>query len=139
MKKILILLFLTLCPAVIYASSVIKPDSVVRIHDGDTFTINIAGCPDVLCRHIPVRINGIDAPEIRGKCVQEKVDAKTVRQYLSDRLLKAKTIELYNVSRDKYFRINADVFLDGDNIGSDMIRKGLVRPYAGGKRGGWCS
>ena len=139
MKKILIMLFLTLCPAVLHASSVIKADSVVRIHDGDTFTINIAGCPDMLCRHIPVRINGIDAPEIRGKCVKEKDGAKTVKKYLSDRIFTAKAIELRNVSRDKYFRINADVFLDGANIGRDMISKGLVRSYNGGKRTGWCS
>ena len=121
MKKILIMLFLTLCPAVLHASSVIKADSVVRIHDGDTFTINIAGCPDMLCRHIPVRINGIDAPEIRGKCVKEKDGAKTVKKYLSDRIFTAKAIELRNVSRDKYFRITEGLLQRGDGMRCDII------------------
>lgn len=43
-----------------------------------------------------------------------------------------------NVDRDKYFRINTEVFADGVNVGADMISKDLARAYAGGKRSGWC-
>lgn len=131
-------LFLYGCGDTVYASEILKPDSVVRVHDGDTFSVNIGGCPDVLCQHLSVRINGIDAPEMRGKCSQEKAMAVIARNYLSSRILNAGDVELRNVSRDKYFRINADVFADGVNVGADMISNGLARSYGGGKRGGWC-
>lgn len=128
------------CGDPVFAGSTIKPDAVVKVHDGDTFLINIAGCPDVLCLHVPVRMNGIDAPEIRGKCQQEKSGAVVARDFLARILSSAKpgTIELRNVGRDKYFRINADVWVGGVNIGQEMINKGIARAYDGGKRGGWC-
>ena len=128
------------CDHPAYAGETIKPGSIIKVYDGDTFTINIDGdCPNILCSKIPVRINGIDAPELRGKCEQEKSGAMDSRAYLANLLLNAKDIELRNVHRDKYFRINAEVFADGVNVGSDMISKGLARPYRGDKRSRWCN
>jgi micrococcal nuclease len=114
--------------------------SVTSIYDGDTLTVSIGGanCPAILCERIPVRINGIDAPEMRGKCDQEKAQAKTARQFLVDRIHAGKTIELRNAARDKYFRLRADVWIDGASIGPVMIEKGIARRYGGGRRGGWC-
>lgn len=128
------------CGDPVFAGSTIKPDAVVKVHDGDTFLINITGCPDVLCLHVPVRMSGIDAPEMRGKCQKEKAGALVAKDFLVRKLSSASpgTIELRNVSRDKYFRINADVWVGGVNIGQEMISKGIARPYNGGKRGGWC-
>ncbi|MBY0475389.1 MAG: thermonuclease family protein [Nitrosomonas sp.] len=127
------------CDNPAYAGETIKPGSIIKVYDGDTFTINIDGdCPTILCSKIPVRINGIDAPELRGKCDQEKSGAIDSRAYLAQLLLNSQEIELRNVARDKYFRINAEVFADGINVGADMISKGLARPYSGGKRSGWC-
>lgn len=128
------------CDHPAYAGETIKPESIIKVYDGDTFTINIDGdCPNILCSKIPVRINGIDAPELRGKCAQEKSAAMDSRAYLAHLLLNVKDVELRNVRRDKYFRINAAVFVDGLDVGADMISKGLARPYSGGKRNGWCN
>jgi micrococcal nuclease len=115
--------------------------SVTSIYDGDTFTVSIGGasCPAILCERIPVRINGIDAPEMRGKCEQEKTLARQAKQFLVGSLRSAKSIELRNVARDKYFRLRADVWVDGDDIAKTMITEHLVRQYNGGKRQGWCS
>ncbi|PTQ86849.1 thermonuclease family protein [Nitrosomonas ureae] len=137
--SLLILTVFVGCDHPAYAGETIKPGSIIKVYDGDTFTINIDGdCPNILCSKIPVRINGIDAPELRGKCAQEKSGAMDSRAYLAHLLLNAKDVELRNVRRDKYFRINAAVFVDGVDVGSAMISKGLARPYSGGKRNGWC-
>ena len=47
---------LSACSDSVYADTEITPDSVVKVHDGDTFSVNIAGCPAVLCEHVPVRL-----------------------------------------------------------------------------------
>jgi len=46
-------------------TSVIK---VTSIYDGDTFRANIEGYPAIVGEHMSIRINGIDTPELRGKC-----------------------------------------------------------------------
>lgn len=131
-------ILLSACSDSVYAGTVIKPDSVVKVYDGDTFSVNIAGCPDVLCKNMPVRISGIDAPEIRGKCPQEIADAIVAKNYLTGQVMSAKDIALHDPTRDKYFRINAHVVADGVNIGDEMVKQGLARTYSGGKRAGWC-
>ena len=128
---------LSACDSV-YADTAIKPDSVVKVHDGDTFIVNIAGCPDVLCKNMPVRISGIDAPEMKGKCAQENAGAIAAKNYLAGQVMNAKDIALHDPTRDKYFRISAHVFADGVNVGDEMVRQGLARTYSGGKRASWC-
>ena len=128
---------LSACDSV-YADTVIKPNSVVKVHDGDTFIVNIAGCPDVLCKNMPVRISGIDAPEIKGKCAQETADAIAAKNYLTGQVMNAKDIALHDPTRDKYFRISALVIVNGVNVGNEMVKQGLARTYSGGKRASWC-
>lgn len=133
-----LVILLSACGDSVYAGAVIKPDSVVKVHDGDTFNVNIAGCPDVLCKSMPVRISGIDAPEIRGKCPQEIAGAIAAKNYLTGQVMNAKDIELHDPVRDKYFRISAHVMVNGVNVGDEMVKQGLARTYSGGKRAGWC-
>ena len=45
---------------------------VTSIYDGDTFRGNIEGFPAVIGDSMSIRINGIDTPELRGKCDKEK-------------------------------------------------------------------
>lgn len=47
------------------------------------------------------------------------------------------TIELRNIQRSKYFRILADVYIDGVSLADNLIQSGHARPYDGGKRLGW--
>ena len=47
-------------------------DEVTSIYDGDTFRANIRGYPSIVGERMPIRINGIDTPEMRGKCTKEK-------------------------------------------------------------------
>ena len=85
-----------------------------------------------------MRVLGVDAPEIRGKCQSEKVKARLAKQFTVHALRSAKTIELRNIQRGKYFRILADVFVDGKNLADSLIKAGHARKYDGGKRLGWC-
>lgn len=121
----------------IYISQV-DISEITSIYDADTFRANIAGWPEIVGKRMSIRINGVDAPEIRGKCQAEKIAARKAKQHTVSMLRNAKRIELRNVKRGKYFRLLADVYADGRSVASELITAGLARPYAGGTRGGWC-
>ena len=44
----------------------------VKNYDGDTITVDLKGQHPLFGDNISVRIAGIDTPEIKGKCAQEK-------------------------------------------------------------------
>ena len=111
---------------------------VVSVYDADTFRVNIAGWPDIIGANMPIRANGFDAPEIRGKCQSEKDAAQRARDLTVNALNNAEVIELRNMQRGKYFRIIADVYVDGEALKDIHLAAGTARPYAGGKRSGWC-
>ncbi len=111
---------------------------VTSVFDADTFRVNIKDVPPIIGQRMPVRILGVDAPEIRGKCQAEKVKARLAKQFTVEQLRSAKIIELRNVRRGKYFRLLANVYIDGKNLADSLIQAGHARAYEGGKRQGWC-
>lgn len=111
---------------------------VTSIYDADTFRANIPGWPSVVGERISIRVNGVDAPEIRGKCAREKAGARAAKQHTVAMLRGARRIELRNIRRGKYFRLLADVYTDGKSLAQSLINAGLARPYHGGRREGWC-
>lgn len=117
----------------------ISISEVVSIYDADTFRVNIAGWPDIIGANIPIRADGFDAPEIRGKCQAERDKAQVARDLTVNALESAEVVELRNMRRGKYFRIIADVYLDGEALKDMHLSAGTARPYAGGKREGWCN
>jgi micrococcal nuclease len=111
----------------------------VRNYDGDTITFNLPGFHPVIGKKIGIRVNGIDTPEIRGKCEQEKYNAKQGKQIVADILKDAEKIDLKNIQRGKYFRIVADVYADGESIADILIESGMAIRYDGGtKIKDWC-
>ena len=56
-----------------------------------------------------------------------------------DRLRSGRIIELRNIQRDKYFRILAEVWIDGRNLNDQLVKAALARIYDGGQREGWCA
>ena len=111
---------------------------VTSIYDADTFRVNIPGWPPIIGERVPIRLKGVDAPEINGKCQSEKEAARKAKQYTVQALRSARSIELRNMERGKYFRILADVYVDGRNLSDALIEAGYARSYDGGKRMGWC-
>lgn len=118
-----------------YGSVMVK--DVVSVYDGDTFKVNIEGYPPIVGENISIRIAGIDTPEIRGTTGYTKEAAQKARLFTRNRLRKAKVIKLKNIRRGKYFRILADVFVDGENLGKELMRVGLAKRYDGGQRPTW--
>ena len=111
----------------------------IRNYDGDTITFNLPGLHPIIGEKISIRVNGIDTPEINGKCEKEKYDAKQAQQMVADILKDAEQIVLRNMERGKYFRIAADVYVDGENLADMLIEAGMAVKYnAGKKTHKWC-
>lgn len=111
--------------------------TVIRVVDGDTIEFR-ADIWLELAVTSHVRIRGIDTPEMRGSCLEEKAMAAAARDRLAE--LAGPAIRLANISGDKYGgRVVADVAADdGTDLGAAMIASGLARSYDGGTRGDWC-
>ena len=45
---------------------------VISVYDGDTFRVDIDSLSPIVGKNIPVRLEGVDTPEINGKCQYEK-------------------------------------------------------------------
>lgn len=131
------LLFYLLISIVVNAKTytdTITDFTIVKVRDGDTFVINIPNIPDVFGHEIAIRIRGIDTPEKSDKRNEIKAIAYKATEELTKLLNNAKKIELYDLERDKYFRVLARVSVDGIDVGDYMIKKGLAKKYAGGKK-----
>lgn len=113
-------------------------DTVTTIYDGDTFRATINDWPPIIGKNIPIRVNGIDTPEMRGECREEIEQARKAKQEAVAMIRAAKIVELRNIQRGKYFRIVADVYLDDESLGDSLIGKGLARSYDGGTKEKWC-
>lgn len=108
----------------------------VRNYDGDTITFDLPG-PDPL--RISIRINGIDTPEIKGRCNKETYNAQQAQQMVSDILKDAKQINLKNVEKGKYFKVAADVYVDGMSLAGKLIVAGMAVKYGGEREThNWC-
>ena len=70
---------------------------------------------------IPVRVRGVDTPEVRGKCASEKARARQARDYVKALLGTARQIELRDTERGKYFRLVADVEVDRQDLAATLI------------------
>ncbi len=140
MKRIFFGLFAALTVTA-YADSFgdIQGVKLIRVYDGDTFFVNIPGVHPLLGDEIGIRVRGIDTPEIRAKCDEEKKMAYEARRMAEDVLHGAARIDLVDVERGKYFRIVATVLADGVSLGTSLIDASLAVPYNGkGKTHDWC-
>lgn len=141
MKLIITILFFTLAFSVNakpknYGTVIV--DEVISIYDADTFRVTIKDWPPLIDERISIRVAGVDAPELRGKCESEKSGARIAKKVTVELLRNATAIELHNMKRGKYFRIIANVIVDGKDLAAILIKKGLAVPYSGGKRQSWC-
>ena len=111
----------------------------LRNYDGDTITFNLPDLHPIIGEEISIRVNGIDTPEIKGKCEKEKYNAQQAQQMVADFLKDAEQIVLKNMERGKYFRIAADVIIGGENLADVLVEAGMAVRYDGGKKTHkWC-
>lgn len=115
----------------------IKIKKIISVYDGDTFRADLNCEYKIFCENIGIRIYGIDTPEIKDKRDHIKKRAYDARDFVRDKLYNAKKIHLRNIKRGKYFRIVADVYADGQNIGDMLINNNMAYPYFGGTKQGF--
>lgn len=113
---------------------------VVGNHDGDTLKVDIPGAPWIIGKNIGVRVRGIDTPEIHGHGKCEQAKAQVAKARVTALIAQARQVNLEHVARDKYFRILADVTVDGQSLADTMLKEGLAVSYDGGTKQhqSWC-
>ena len=114
-------------PAVLYG---LQMTNLVSIYDGDTFTANLNCSEELLCSKMPIRVKGVDTPEIKGKSEAEKNLAKKAKEYTKSFLTRP-NIVLQDCTRDKYFRLDCYVMVGDSNLTKELIDKRLGVPYMG--------
>jgi endonuclease YncB( thermonuclease family) len=114
------------------------PAELIRVLDGDTFEARVKIWPgmEAVTR---VRLRGVDAPEMKARCEDERVKALAAKDALTQ-MLSEGSVGLSNVSQDKYGgRVDADASTaTARDIGEALVALGLARRYGGGRRLSWC-
>jgi micrococcal nuclease len=113
--------------------------TVERVIDGDTIVISIPELPEVFGKKISVRLAGIDTPELRAKCPYEKGLAIRAKDRIEGLIIKGRVISIGDAKRDKYFRLLANVLVDGENVTATLLEEGLAVTYSGGRKRDWCN
>lgn len=109
---------------------------VIKVYDADTITIASKLPYDASPMYrLSVRLNGIDAPEIKGKGIsdEEKESAKLARDFVSN-LVFNKFVRLENIQSEKYGRILADVFVGDIHLNELLIKERYAVKYDGGTK-----
>ena len=124
------------------ASSVLRaahPVEVLRVLDGDTFEARVHLWPGLEIT-TKVRLRGIDAPEMRARCEEERLKAVAARDALQA-ILDQGIVGISAVTLDKYGgRVVADASTRATpDVSAALLGSGLARSYAGGRRETWCS
>lgn len=114
------------------------PAEVLRVLDGDTFEARVHVWPGMEIT-TKVRLRGIDAPEMRARCEDERVKALAARDALV-RYLNEGNVGIARIGQDKYGgRVDADVSTaKTPDVSAALLERGFARRYGGGRRESWC-
>jgi len=137
-------LILTLCFGIFSVQAApeygtVTVSKIISVYDGDTFRVDVDSLPPIVGKNIPIRLNGVDTPEIQGKCQYEKDLALKARDFVRNKLANAKEVKLTKLQRGKYFRVVADVMIDGVSLERELLENELAYKYTGGKKSSWCN
>lgn len=115
------------------SKGILQTAELESIYDGDTIRVRLKCSEPLFCSSLPVRIAGIDTPELKTKDPCERQAAQRAKAYATS-FLKAGKLELRNCSRGKYFRLVCDVYSNGQSLANALIQRGLAYPYDGGTK-----
>lgn len=123
-----------------HTSTSFKCVKYIRNYDADTITFDIPDVHPLIGDKISVRVRHIDTPEIKGKLPCEKDTARIAKKLIENILKNAKRIDLENIDKDKYFRILADVIVDGKSLKDVLLKNNLAYDYEGKTKEklNWC-
>lgn len=134
---VLILLLFPACalPALVHGLYNVTVTAVV---DGDTFKAQVHIFP-ALTLTTSVRVRGVDTPELKGKCADEKKLAMEAKTFTAG-LLEKGGVMITNVEQDAYpGRIVADVLVRGESLADKLIIAGLGVPMSKKREKNWCA
>ena len=103
--------------------------AIVRsIYDGDTMRLDMDLGLRTWIRNEPVRLAGIDAPEIRG---EERPQGLAARDWLVERIPPGTAIlvQTYKDARGKYGRWLVDIWYEDVLVNQEMVELGLAQAY----------
>ncbi len=120
------------------------PATILRVIDGDTILVKARIWLGLEVTTL-VRLDGVDTPELRGRCPAERALAERARAFVVawvGPLIAGneRTLVLRAIRPDKYGeRVLARVATqDGADLGAALVAAGLARDYSGAAREGWC-
>ena len=109
---------------------------VIEVIDGDTIDVEARIWLGQTVK-VRVRIDGIDTPELQGKCEDERKKAKEAKRLLESVI--GTSVELRHIRYGKYSgRVVSRVIIKGVDVAGLIIKAGLGRIYHGEKRNSWC-
>ena len=102
----------------------VEEAKVLKVHDGMTLHIgtSLAGYGAV---RFLVRLAGMQCPELRSRCHQEKTYARIVRDILKGRILH-RVVHVNVIDVDKYGRLVCHLSVDGVDVADMMLGEGLA-------------
>jgi micrococcal nuclease len=114
------------------------PARVVEVIDGDSLRVRALIWIGQELETV-VRLSGVDAPELKGKCPWEREAALRARDQLAV-LVNGGEVRLRDVRFDKYGgRVVASVeTARGEDVARRLLAERVVRRYEGSARAGWC-
>ncbi len=102
-----------------YPGAVAVDVSRIRFDDGDTFYVD----------HEPIRVLGIDTPEIRHPGVgifEDQAFGMEAAESTQAWITRARIVEIATDGRDRYHRQLAHVFVDGELLAERLLKSGLA-------------
>lgn len=111
-----------------------KDAKILKVYDGDTVTVAFP-LGDIMYRW-SCRLSGVDTPELRTKNLQEKEFGYEVRDALREKIL-GKVVQLTCGEFDKYGRLLATVYIDGECVNDWLVNNGYAFAYDGGTKKKW--
>ena len=113
------------------------PAEVIAVLDGDTLKVRAHIWLGQEVETL-VRVFGIDAPELKGKCAGERAAARRAKEALAEQI-GGGAVVLRDIRFEKYAgRVMSRVEANGVDVGRALVGAGFARAYWGKKRGTWC-
>ena len=120
------------------------PARIIRVVDGDTVVVRARIWLDQEVE-TKVRLQGIDTPELRGKCQDESLLALAARDFVIGlgKTVNGTTndeVQLFDIEYGKFAgRVVARIKSpNGVDYSHALIAAGFARSYDGGRRQPWC-
>lgn len=112
---------------------------ILKVVDGDTVRVSARIWLNQTVETL-VRLKGIDTPELKGTCPQEKDLAIQAKALAITSLPEGATVQLTEIEPDKYGgRVVARLLTpQGQDLSQVLIIAGLAHPYDGGRKSPWC-